>query len=156
MALRLTRQTKLARQRSINSIGLWLTVISNRYGSPIFAQIERQHKLLRDEAAVIVRLAAQAGQTAQEIVGYTGRPKNSISRAVLKLEADGAVRRAEDVQDRRASKLYLTEKGNAIFEEIFGYFADRDQRLLSVLGAQEKKELTRIMLKLLDASNQWA
>ena len=73
-------------------IGLRISVVSNRYTAPLYAEIERRYGLLRDEAAVLVAIANDEGSNAQEIVQHTGRPKNTISRAVRKLEADGRIR----------------------------------------------------------------
>src|SRR5260221_14706168 len=64
--------------------------------------------------AVVVCLSLKIGATAQEIVAYTGRHKNSISRAVRKLETERVVRREGDADDGRASKLYLTSRGSAL------------------------------------------
>jgi len=70
-------------------IGLRISVVSNRYTAPLYADIERRYGLLRDEAAVLIAVANDEGSSAQEIVEHTGRPKNTISRAVRKLETDG-------------------------------------------------------------------
>jgi len=144
-----------ARRQSLDWIGLCLSVVSNRYAYPLYAEIERDHGLLRDEAAVVVCLSLKSGATAQEIVANTGRPKNSISRAVRKLEAGRFVRREGDADDGRASKLYLTSRGNTLFKRIEGYYADRDKRMLSTLSDKEKREFSRTLEKIANASPDW-
>src|SRR5216684_5190373 len=109
-------------------IGLRVTVASNRYIYPLYAELERKHKLLRDDVAVISCLSITSATTAQEIVRYTGRPKNSISRAVAKLEAENVLRRKAHLRDGRASTLYLTPRGKKVFARIKDFFAERDQR----------------------------
>jgi DNA-binding MarR family transcriptional regulator len=136
-------------------IGLRVTVVSNRYIYPLYAGLERKHKLLRDDAAVICCLAITSAATAQEIVRYTGRPKNSISRAVSKLEAEGILRRNSDPQDGRVSTLSLTTRGKRLFDQIKGYFAERDQRLVEVLSEKEKLQFNRLLNKIAESSADW-
>jgi DNA-binding MarR family transcriptional regulator len=143
-------------QQSLDWIGLRLSVVSNRYTYPLYAKIERHHKLLRDEAAVIICLSVASAATAQEIVKYTGRPKNTLSRAVRKLEAEGIISRETDANDGRVSRLHLTQRGNRIFVAIRGYFVEQDKRMIAVLTDKEKREFNRLLGKIADASTQWA
>jgi len=136
-------------------IGLRVTVVSNRYLYPLNAQLERMHKLLRDDVAVISCLSITSATTAQEIVRYTGRPKNSISRAVAKLEAEGILRRAAHMRDGRASTLTLTPRGKKLFSQIKHFFDERDQQLIEVLSEKEKKEFNRLLTKISEASADW-
>jgi DNA-binding MarR family transcriptional regulator len=136
-------------------IGLRVTVVSNRYLYPLNAELERKHRLLRDDVAVINCLSITSATTAQEIVRYTGRPKNSISRAVAKLEAAGILARKAHLRDGRASTLHLTPHGKKLFSQIEHYFAERDQRLLEVLSEKEKKEFNRLLTKISEASADW-
>jgi DNA-binding MarR family transcriptional regulator len=136
-------------------IGLRVTVVSNRYLYPLNAEIERKHKLLRDDVAVISCLSITSATTAQEIVRYTGRPKNSISRAVAKLEAEGILRRAAHMRDGRASTLTLTPRGKKLFSQIKHFFDERDQQLVEVLSEKEKKEFNRLLTKISEASADW-
>jgi DNA-binding MarR family transcriptional regulator len=136
-------------------IGLRVTVVSNRYIYPLYAGLERKHKLLRDDAAVISCLSITSATTAQEIVRYTGRPKNSISRAVAKLEGEGMIRRNSDPRDGRVSALSLTSRGKRLFDQIKGYFAERDKRLLEVLSENEKRQFNRLLNKIAESSADW-
>jgi DNA-binding MarR family transcriptional regulator len=143
------------KHRGRDWIGLRLSVISNRYTYPLYAAIERDHGLLRDEAAVIVCLSFGDGATAQDIVGYTARPKNTISRAVRKLEAGGVIRRHDDSSDARASRLYLTDCGLALFQRIKAYYVERDKKVIGALTALEQREFDRLLVKIADASKTW-
>jgi DNA-binding MarR family transcriptional regulator len=136
-------------------IGLRVTVVSNRYVYPLYAELERKHKLLRDDVAVINCLTITSATTAQEIVRYTGRPKNSISRAVAKLEAQGVLLRKAHLRDGRASTLHLTSRGKKLFAQIEHFFAELDQRLIEVLSEKEKKEFNRLLNKISEASADW-
>jgi DNA-binding MarR family transcriptional regulator len=136
-------------------IGLRVTVVSNRYLYPLNAELERKYKLLRDDVAVINCLSITSATTAQEIVRYTGRPKNSISRAVAKLEAENVLRRKAHLRDGRASALHLTSRGKKLFSQIKHFFAELDRRLVEVLSEKEKNEFNRLLTKISEASADW-
>lgn len=146
----------MLKYRGLDWIGLRLSVISNRYTYPLYADVARHHGLSRDEAAVIVCLSYDTGPSAQDIVKYTGRPKNTISRAVRNLEAKRAVRREDDAQDARASRLFLSQRGHSLFAQIRSYFVERDRRMLGALEEQEQREFDRLLRKVSDASKCWS
>jgi DNA-binding MarR family transcriptional regulator len=137
-------------------IGLRVTVVSNRYIYALYGEIERKNQLLRDDVAVIICLSITSAITAQEIVRYTGRPKNSISRAVTKLEAQGILHRKAHLRDGRASTLHLTPGGKRLFSQIKDFFAERDHRLVEVLSEKEKREFNRLLTKVSEASADWS
>jgi DNA-binding MarR family transcriptional regulator len=136
-------------------IGLRLTVLSSRYMAPINAVLERERGLSRDDVTVTICLSITNAGSAQEIVRYTGRPKNSVSRAVTSLEERGFLRRATDAADRRSSRLLLTTRGRRLFDHIAGYFVRRDALLLDPLSARERRELNRLLNKVAAASAGW-
>src|SRR5476649_301275 len=111
-------------------IGLRLVVISNRYVTSLYSQIDDQLGLQRDDVAVLACLSITDATTAQEIVRYTGRPKNSISRAVTGLEAAGLLNRSTDPVDGRAATLALTAKGREAIRQIGQRTAEHDARLI--------------------------
>lgn len=134
--------------RSLAWVGLRLTVVSSRYMAPINAELERAHGLSRDDVTVTVCLAITNATTAQEIVRYTGRPKNSVSRAVASLEERGLLRRRDDTSDRRSNRLSLTPRGRRQFEQIEAHFVRRDALMLRPLSQRERHAFNRLLNKL--------
>jgi DNA-binding MarR family transcriptional regulator len=63
--------------------------------------------------------------------------KSAIARAVQKLENAGFVRRIVEPSNRRASHLFLTEKGNEIIPEIVRI--DKLWEEMALAGASEEK-----------------
>ena len=68
-----------------------------------------------------------------------------------KLEGRGLIRRAPDPQDRRGVLLELTPVGQARLEEYIDTGGVRERELLDDLTLAEKKELNRLLSKLLVA-----
>jgi DNA-binding MarR family transcriptional regulator len=140
---------------SLAWIGLRLTVVSSRYMGPINAQLEQNQGLSRDDVTVTICLAITNATSAQEIVRYTGRPKNSVSRSVVRLEERGILRRNSDTSDRRSTKLSLTARGRRLFDEIAACFVQRDRLMLEPLSDRERHDFNRLLNKISAPSRDW-
>lgn len=136
-------------------IGLRLTVLSTRYMGPINALLERDQGLSRDDVTVTICLSITNATSAQEVVRYTGRPKNSVSRAVASLEERGFLRRHSDASDRRSSRLSLTARGQRLFDRIAACFVERDGLMLDPLSPQERRDFNRLLNKIATPSANW-
>lgn len=141
--------------KSLAWIGLRLTVLSSRYMGPIHAVLERNQGLSRDDVTVAICLSITNATSAQEIVRYTGRPKNSVSRAVVSLEERGFLRRCPDASDRRSFRLSLTARGSRLFDRVAACFVQRDQLMLSPLSEHERRDFNRLLDKIAAASANW-
>ena len=73
--------------------------------------------------------------------GMTGR--------LDRLESAGLVRRIADAQDRRAIRVVLTEAGRALIDKVVTMHTENETRMLSVLSAQDRRDLDRIARVLL-------
>src|SRR5260370_17925166 len=102
------RATRRFDPQSTDWIGLRLAVLSNRYVGSLYPEIVRSQELQRDDVAVLICLSITDATTAQDIVRYTGRPKNSISRSVAGLEKRGLLSRTAHPQAGRAPSLAFT------------------------------------------------
>ena len=140
---------------SLAWIGLRLTVLSSRYMAPVTATLEATHGLSRDDVTVTICLSITNAASAQEIVRYTGRPKNSVSRAVVSLERRGVLRRHTDPKDRRSSRLSLTARGHRLFDQIAACFVQRDRLMLGPLSTPERRTFNRLLNKMAASSASW-
>jgi DNA-binding MarR family transcriptional regulator len=86
--------------------------------------------------------------TAQYISHCTRTHKSTISRAVMSLMQRRLVERVEDVDDRRAFSLRMTDKGKALYEELIPRLLRKEQGIMSCLSVQERKEFARLLGKM--------
>ena len=142
--------------QSLAWIGLKLTVLSSRYMGPLNALMEQDQGLSRDDVTVTICLSITNATSAQDIVRYTGRPKNSVSRAVAGLEERGLLRRHADATDRRSSTLSLTARGQRLFDRIAACFVERDGLMLDPLSPRERRDFNRLLNKIAAPSADWA
>lgn len=73
---------------------------------------------------------------------------SSMSELIEKLQSDGYIERTIDPEDRRATRITLSELGKARAYEISDERAERIKPLFANLTEEEKEELLRLVRKL--------
>ncbi len=130
--------------------------LANFYSGPIYRDLERELGLTRPEFIVLFCLAHQPGVSAQDIRIMTGRPKNSISRAVNRLIKDERILRRPDPVNYRAALLDLTDDGRALVDTLITRFKDREAQMLAPLSGAERQAFDRLLSKLVHRRDDWA
>ena len=92
---------------------------------------------------------------AKNICDVTGRPKNSISRAVNGLVTRKMIKRKTNTNDRRESLLILNDNGRRLYERVLPVAVDRQTLMLKVLSDEERGVLDRILDKLMSVRHEW-
>ncbi|MGA1821053.1 MAG: MarR family winged helix-turn-helix transcriptional regulator [Thermoplasmatota archaeon] len=77
--------------------------------------------------------------------------KATTTRAVSKLEKMGYVRREVDPSDKRAYLVYMTPEGRSVIPRVRQTLKEVMDMQTSDLSDQEKAELTRILLKMVES-----
>lgn len=91
---------------------------------------------------VLTCLNDENGLTLREIGNRTLIDSSSMTVLVDKLEKDNLVERHLDTEDRRAIRVLITEKGQAIAEELAKIGSGFNARLYDMLGEGNQKEFT--------------
>lgn len=104
--------------------------------------------LSRQEWRVLASLGNGELLSAKQIGEQTNLEKMPASRAITKMQAQGLLVKSMDKTDKRSFLLKLTEEGLSIYQQLIPMALEREQELLSVLSAQEKNQLHKIIEKL--------
>ncbi|HWE48683.1 MAG TPA: MarR family transcriptional regulator [Bryobacteraceae bacterium] len=72
----------------------------------------------------------------------------SMTAAVDRLEKRGLVERRDHPEDRRARIVHLTAAGRGVIRKLFAIHEKDMERVVSVLNAREKEELSALLRKL--------
>lgn len=126
--------------------------LSLRYNNPLYGWVEKRFGLSRVEFVVLYSLMLMDGLTASEIASSTAFPKNTLSRAVARLEARGFIARGTVVDDRRAQPLALKDEGRAILDEAVPRFVALEEEMLAPLSLLEREQLATLMAKVVLAT----
>lgn len=132
-----------------------LNYLALRFNNPVYGMIQQQLGLLRPEFVVLWSLYLSAELTLTEVVRSSGFPKNTLSRAVNKLDTLGMIDRALDPIDQRRVALKLTNKGRTAVEAVEAKMMDHERVMLDCLSPAERLNLSEILTKLVVASETW-
>jgi DNA-binding MarR family transcriptional regulator len=125
-----------------------LSVLSNRVSDAIARQYSQRFDLSIPEWRVIAVLGQTPNLSARDVARRTAMDKVQVSRAVTSLVASRRVVRSEDDDDARISRLSLTARGRAIYDEVAPLALRLESLLLSSLSAQERNTFENLMHKL--------
>jgi DNA-binding MarR family transcriptional regulator len=129
--------------------GLRMILIGNYYSVEAFAALARDHGLLRDEFTILGYLSDYGEMTANVICAMSGRPKNSISRGVIKLAANKLIRTRPSDEDRRYVVLEATSQGRTLYEQAMRLFREREQEMFGFLSPDKLKTLDGLLADIL-------
>lgn len=146
---------RMLANEAIDLDGFRLSLWSGFYTTPVFAVIERNYGLLRDENNLLFCLSYYGPLTAKSVSDVLGRPKNSISRAVESLLRRGLIRRELIASDRRRALLTIEQAGRELIAETLELFKTRQEEMLGCLSAVERVALDAILAKLMANAACW-
>ncbi|HXM00398.1 MAG TPA: MarR family winged helix-turn-helix transcriptional regulator [Rhizomicrobium sp.] len=125
-----------------------LSVLSNRVSGAIARQYSDRFGLSIPEWRVMAVLGQSPGLSARDVAARTAMDKVQVSRAVANLVEHKRVQREADPADGRITRLSLTPKGRAIYDEIAPLALHLEELFLAALSPDERVTLDRLMAKL--------
>jgi DNA-binding MarR family transcriptional regulator len=125
------------------------------FNLPVYGWIERRYGLMRPEYVVLYALGLKDGISANDVCLSSGFPKNTLSRAIQKLQRRRLIRRAADPLDRRRYVLRLTAEGRRIVNETMSPMLERERRMLANLNNDEQQVLSKLLARLVSDSPNW-
>jgi len=127
----------------------WLTAEAARRGRRLVDTSLAQDGARRQHITVLTSLSEQ-GPTSQAELGRRLSIDRSDLHALLgELERDGIVTRVRDEQDRRRNVVMLTRAGQSVLAQLDMRIDAAQDALLEPLSAGERRELSRLLQKLL-------
>ena len=125
-----------------------ISYLANRLVLPAYDDIKLAYGLSRGEYLLLFCLSYIEELTAQDVAEMTGRPRNSISRAVHRMLDEGCLKRSPDPTDGRQALLRITAKGERLHKRILPLFEEQEAKMLDNLTSEERKLLDSLLKKL--------
>ncbi len=125
-----------------------ISYLANAIVLPGYDAVTKEFGLIRGEYLLILCLAHYTELTAQEVARLTRRPRNSISRAVHRMVAEGHIERTPDPDDGRQARLTITSAGRGLHKKIVEVFLRCQEEILAPLTETERQVLNRLLDKL--------
>ena len=99
---------------------------------------------------LLVLLAIERTMSAQYACRVIGMDKASVSRSFKRMQAEGLITMALDAKDGRLRLATLTDKGQALHDEIRELALERERALLNPLSPAERELLVDLLHRLHD------
>jgi DNA-binding MarR family transcriptional regulator len=125
-----------------------LSVLTNRVSNAIAREYSERFGLSIAEWRVMAVLGGAAGLSARDVAARTEMDKVQVSRAVANLMHDKRVQRQTDEADARVTRLSLSAKGRAIYDEIVPLALSLEAQFLDALTNDERAAFDRLLTKL--------
>jgi len=126
------------------------------YNTPLYNWISDQYGLKRPEYVVLYSLALADGGSARDVSRTSGFPKNTLSRAIKRLENTGLIKaRSKAPGGGRRQSLFLSDEGWALVNETRPAFEAQEERMLKVLSRGERQMLFELMSKVVVDAQEW-
>ena len=125
-----------------------LSVLTNRISGAIAREYSDRFELTIPEWRAMAVLGGTSGLSAREVAERTAMDKVQVSRAIESLMRAKRVQREPDASDGRVTRLSLTARGRAIYDEVVPLALHLEQIFLSTLTVQERRTLEALLDKL--------
>jgi DNA-binding MarR family transcriptional regulator len=113
-------------------------------------QMLAQYKFGRAHHRVLHFVASRRGMTVSELLGILKITKQSLSRVLRALIAQGFVEQRQGARDRRQRQLFLTDKGQALERELAREQQARVARAFREAGAEAVAGYRKVLLGLIE------
>lgn len=124
-----------------------LSFVTSAIIVPAYDAVKRDLGITRSEYLLLMALSHYSVLTAQDVSRLSGRPRNSISRAVHRMLAVGHLARDPDPTDARQARLSITETGRALHRQIAERIRVYQEEVLSPLTELERETVVNLLTK---------
>jgi DNA-binding MarR family transcriptional regulator len=141
-----------ARRATTGNIGFLLVKASKRWNELLAERFaERGFPEVRPSyGSVLVPLLEEDGLRMGELARRSRLSKQTMTTMVRLVERDGLVARRPDPDDRRAARVYLTERAKAFQPIAEETLAELDETVVKRLGEPGKEALERALKEVMN------
>jgi DNA-binding MarR family transcriptional regulator len=114
-----------------------------------FKRLLRKFDITPAQFAVVKIVAANPGVVQARVAEVLAIERARLVEMLDRLERRGLIARSRSPSDRRSHALHLTPGGAGLLERLDPLIAAHEQHVLDRIGADDKRELLRILRPLL-------
>jgi DNA-binding MarR family transcriptional regulator len=126
----------------------------SQIGVAIFLEETAGSDLTPAQFCALVLIADEPGMDQTRLMELAALDRSSVTNTVERLEKRGLIKRKVDPNDRRARRLYLTDKGSKLLNDVQDSARRTQQRILAPLGAKRGAEFLEMLHAVADANNE--
>lgn len=108
------------------------------------------HQVTAEQWTILANLWQHNGQTQQSLADLSNKNKASITHLVDNLEKRKLVERKADDTDRRNKKIFLTDEGRALQEELSKIVKKTTKKATEGIDKKELKTARKVLKKMVE------
>lgn len=139
----------------VDELGYLLVEVSKLHRAHAHAALEDQG-LYRGQNFVLTALAEQEGLSQTELAEKLLVTPPTISNSLERMETAGWIERQPDPEDRRISRVYLTEAGRTLQESVASLWHDLEEQTFGGLTSEQRDSLWQTLLQIRENLGQGA
>lgn len=128
-------------------LGRWFSILHRLYMTHI-AQGLQEYQIGSGQIMFLLELYFADGVRQEDLSALLNIDGANTTRAIRKLESEGYVKRKPDPNDKRARRIFLTEKAELIKPSIFSLIQGWEEQLVSSLSEPEQKLFLELLQKM--------
>lgn len=128
------------------ALGKYISILY-RQGNAFLTKKYSKYNIGSGQYMFLIQLYANDGLSQEELASRLNIDKGTTARAIKKLQDEGYIVRETDEDDKRAYKIFLTEKAKEIKEGFFQILGQWNDILTSGLTAEEVEIVLKLMKK---------
>lgn len=127
-----------------DSMGKWISIIHRNLQIYTFRELQ-PYNIGKGQFIFLMALMKKDEISQEELSHILNIDKGTTARALRKLEIEGYIERKQDPHDKRAYKVYVTEKGRQIKPVLYELRKNLTDILSSDLSIEEKEMVLKLL-----------
>lgn len=133
-------------KKSCDNIGKYISQLYRRGGIFVTKEMEK-YNIGQGQFMFLLELYIEDGRNQEELSKALKIDKGTTARAIKKLEKERYLIRYKDENDKRSNKIYLTQKGRDVKENIFSVLGEWERKISEHLDESEKELMIKLLKK---------
>lgn len=133
-------------KKQCDNIGKYISLLYRKGGIFISKGME-QYNIGQGQIMFLLELYAEDGRNQEELSKVLQIDKGTTARAIKKLEEEGYLRREKDDNDKRSNKIFVTQKGLDVKENIFSVLSKWESTISESLDEEERLLVIKLLKK---------
>lgn len=129
------------------TVGSWISILY-RYGQNYVGRKLEKYNIGKGQHIILLTLYRNGGINQEMLSDHLRLDKGSIAKSIKKLEDEGYVERSTDAEDKRAYKVYLTQKGIGMIPKVREAIRGWEELIAEELSKEEKDLLEKLLNKM--------
>jgi DNA-binding MarR family transcriptional regulator len=135
-------------ERPADNILALVHVFSNLISQAFYGPLKARHHLSLQQWRILLTLAHHPGATAVDIIARWALQPMSVSRAIRELEHRRLIVRRIGAHDRRSQELFLTRKGQRVYDKVVPDANARYHDIVNCLAQADRARLAATLVVL--------